>query len=174
MLRDSTGSDNLEAPAMGHAWVTSAGRGKPVDLATIPNDEPAVYDLLCRADTIGTFHAESRPRMATLPIMKPRCFFDLAIEVAIIHPSLPPLPMPSVNRPAITSSLSRHGVISKPPRPWQIDPVSNAVPPRPSSHGLPPDRNTPDPIPPDNPLPSFPPTTPAGFSLSPIRSTVGP
>lgn len=72
--------------AMEDALVISAGRGKPVDLATIPKDDPAVYDLLCRSDTIGTFQVESRAQMATLPIMKPRCFYDLAIEVAIIRP----------------------------------------------------------------------------------------
>ena len=61
-------------------------RGHPVDPATLPKDDPAVYDLLCRADTIGTFQVESRAQMATLPIMKPRSFYDLAIEVAIIRP----------------------------------------------------------------------------------------
>ena len=61
-------------------------RGHPVDLAKIPKDDPAVYDLLCRADTIGTFQVESRAQMATLPIMQPRKFYDLAIEVAIIRP----------------------------------------------------------------------------------------
>ncbi|MEM1082560.1 MAG: PHP domain-containing protein [Verrucomicrobiota bacterium] len=61
-------------------------RGHPVDPAHIPKDDPAVFDLLCRADTIGTFQVESRAQMATLPIMKPRTFYDLAIEVAIIRP----------------------------------------------------------------------------------------
>lgn len=61
-------------------------RGHPVDPALIPKDDPAVFDLLCRADTIGTFQVESRAQMATLPIMKPRTFYDLAIEVAIIRP----------------------------------------------------------------------------------------
>ena len=63
-----------------------AGRGHPVDLAAIPKDDPAVFDLLCRADTVGTFQVESRAQMATLPIMRPRTFYDLAIEVAIIRP----------------------------------------------------------------------------------------
>ncbi len=63
-----------------------AARGRPVDLARIPKDDPAVFDLLCRADTVGTFQVESRAQMATLPIMKPRTFYDLAIEVAIIRP----------------------------------------------------------------------------------------
>ena len=61
-------------------------RGHPIDPATIPKDDPAVFDMLCRADTIGTFQVESRAQMATLPIMRPQTFYDLAIEVAIIRP----------------------------------------------------------------------------------------
>lgn len=63
-----------------------ARRGRPVDLATIPKDDPAVFDMLGRSDTIGTFQVESRAQMATLPIMKPRTFYDVAIQVAIIRP----------------------------------------------------------------------------------------
>ena len=72
--------------AIEDALTICSQRGKPVDLAKIPKDDPAVYDLLCRADTVGTFQVESRAQMATLPIMQPRCFYDLAIEVAIIRP----------------------------------------------------------------------------------------
>ncbi|MDB2674022.1 DNA polymerase III subunit alpha [Akkermansiaceae bacterium] len=61
-------------------------RGHQVNLAKIPKDDPATYDLLCRADTVGTFQVESRAQMATLPIMQPRKFYDLAVEVAIIRP----------------------------------------------------------------------------------------
>lgn len=61
-------------------------RGKIIDLATLPKDDPATYAMLQEADTIGTFQVESRAQMATLPIMKPRVFYDLAIEVAIIRP----------------------------------------------------------------------------------------
>ncbi len=61
-------------------------RGKIIDLATLPKDDPATYAMLCEADTIGTFQVESRAQMATLPIMKPEKFYDLAIEVAIIRP----------------------------------------------------------------------------------------
>jgi len=63
-----------------------AERNHLIDPATIPKDDPAVFDLLCRADTIGTFQVESRAQMATLPIMRPQTFYDLAIEVAIIRP----------------------------------------------------------------------------------------
>lgn len=61
-------------------------RGRPVDLAKIPKDDPATYDLLCRADTVGVFQVESRAQMATLPRMRPREFYDLCVEVAIIRP----------------------------------------------------------------------------------------
>ncbi|HEV3209111.1 MAG TPA: error-prone DNA polymerase [Chthoniobacterales bacterium] len=61
-------------------------RGHPVDLAALPKDDPATYDMLCKADTIGVFQVESRAQMATLPRMKPREFYDLVIEVAIIRP----------------------------------------------------------------------------------------
>ena len=61
-------------------------RGRPVDLAKIPKDDAATYDLLCRADTIGTFQVESRAQMATLPRMMPRTFYDVVVEVAIIRP----------------------------------------------------------------------------------------
>ncbi len=61
-------------------------RGRPVDIASIPKDDAATYDLLCRADTIGTFQVESRAQMATLPRMLPREFYDVVVEVAIIRP----------------------------------------------------------------------------------------
>ncbi|MGH1426134.1 MAG: error-prone DNA polymerase [Pseudooceanicola sp.] len=55
-------------------------------LATLPPEDPRVYDMLCRADTIGVFQVESRAQMNFLPRMRPRCFYDLVIEVAIIRP----------------------------------------------------------------------------------------
>lgn len=61
-------------------------RGRPVDLAQIPKDDSATYDLMCRADTIGVFQVESRAQMATLPRMQPREFYDVVVEVAIIRP----------------------------------------------------------------------------------------
>jgi error-prone DNA polymerase len=61
-------------------------RNCPVDLTKLPKDDPATYDMLCRAETIGVFQVESRAQMATLPRMKPREFYDLVIEVAIIRP----------------------------------------------------------------------------------------
>ncbi len=59
--------------------------GVAVDLATIPQ-EPVIYDSLTDADTIGLFQVESRAQIATLPRMKPRTFYDLAVEVALIRP----------------------------------------------------------------------------------------
>jgi error-prone DNA polymerase len=60
-------------------------RGYEIDLATIPQDH-AVYDMVCRADTIGVFQIESRAQMATLPRLRPRTFYDLVVEVALIRP----------------------------------------------------------------------------------------
>ena len=72
--------------AMQDSIAICESRGKPIDLAKIPQNDPGVYDMLHRADTIGTFQVESRAQMATLPIMKPENFYDIAIEVAIIRP----------------------------------------------------------------------------------------
>ena len=60
--------------------------GVEVDLAHLPPDDPAVYAMLQAADTVGVFQIESRAQMATLPRMKPRTFYDLVVEVAIIRP----------------------------------------------------------------------------------------
>ena len=61
-------------------------RGRPIDLAHIPTDDPPTYKMMQEADTIGVFQIESRAQMATLPRMKPKCFYDVVIEVAIIRP----------------------------------------------------------------------------------------
>ena len=55
-------------------------------LATLPPEDPAVYDMLCKADSLGIFQVESRAQMNFLPRMRPRCFYDLVIQVAIIRP----------------------------------------------------------------------------------------
>ncbi len=57
-----------------------------LDLATIPANDTATYDMICRAETMGVFQIESRAQMATLPRLRPRCFYDLVIEVALIRP----------------------------------------------------------------------------------------
>jgi error-prone DNA polymerase len=66
----------LAAHHTGEAW----------DLATMPKEEPAVYDMLCRADSVGVFQVESRAQIGTLPRLRPREFYDLAIEIALIRP----------------------------------------------------------------------------------------
>lgn len=58
----------------------------PLSLASIPPEDPHVYDMICKADTIGVFQIESRAQMSMLPRLKPRCFYDLVIEVAIVRP----------------------------------------------------------------------------------------
>ncbi|HEX2804063.1 MAG TPA: PHP domain-containing protein, partial [Sphingomicrobium sp.] len=60
--------------------------GEDWELATVPAEEPAVYDMLCRGDSLGVFQVESRAQMNMLPRLKPRCFYDLVIEVAIVRP----------------------------------------------------------------------------------------
>ena len=60
--------------------------GRPLTLASIPAEDPEVYDMLCRADAVGVFQVESRAQMNFLPRMRPRCFYDLVIEVAIVRP----------------------------------------------------------------------------------------
>ncbi|HEY3438063.1 MAG TPA: error-prone DNA polymerase [Actinotalea sp.] len=60
--------------------------GIELGLHSLPQEDPAVYDLLCAADTVGVFQVESRAQMATLPRLQPRCFYDIVIEVALIRP----------------------------------------------------------------------------------------
>jgi error-prone DNA polymerase len=61
-------------------------KGKPLDLATIPAEDPATYAMIRRADTVGVFQIESRAQMAMLPRMAPKTFYDLVIEVAVVRP----------------------------------------------------------------------------------------
>ncbi|RMH87205.1 MAG: error-prone DNA polymerase [Actinomyces sp.] len=65
--------------------LVAAHEGIELDLATLPQQD-AVYEMLCRADTVGVFQVESRAQMATLPRLRPRCFYDLVVEVALIRP----------------------------------------------------------------------------------------
>ncbi|MCX6398154.1 MAG: error-prone DNA polymerase [Propionibacteriales bacterium] len=60
--------------------------GEQWTLQSIPKEEPGVYDMLDRADSIGVFQVESRAQIGTLPRLRPRCFYDLAIEIALIRP----------------------------------------------------------------------------------------
>jgi error-prone DNA polymerase len=73
-----------DARASGHD--TEATPPATIDLAHLPPDDPVVYQMLQEADTVGLFQVESRAQMATLPRLKPTCFYDLVVEVAIIRP----------------------------------------------------------------------------------------
>ena len=66
--------------------LAKAHYGLDLTLANIPEDEPEVYDMICRADTLGVFQIESRAQMSMLPRLRPRTFYDLVIEVAIVRP----------------------------------------------------------------------------------------
>ena len=64
----------------------AARHGRRLTLAGVPQEEPEVYDMLCRADSVGVFQVESRAQMTMLPRLRPRTFYDLVIEVAIVRP----------------------------------------------------------------------------------------
>ena len=66
--------------------LVNALRGTRHALGSLPAEDPAVYEMISRADTVGVFQIESRAQMAMLPRLKPRCYYDLVIEVAIVRP----------------------------------------------------------------------------------------
>ena len=73
--------------ALNHMMVLAAEElGEHWTLQTLPKEEPGVYDMLCRADSVGVFQVESRAQIGTLPRLRPRRFYDLAIEIALIRP----------------------------------------------------------------------------------------
>ena len=61
-------------------------RGTPLRMQDIPAEDAATYDMVCQADTVGVFQIESRAQMSMLPRLKPRCFYDLVVQVAIVRP----------------------------------------------------------------------------------------
>jgi error-prone DNA polymerase len=61
-------------------------RGQMVQMQDIPAEDPATYDMVCQADTVGVFQIESRAQQSMLPRLQPRCFYDLVVEVAIVRP----------------------------------------------------------------------------------------
>ena len=75
----------LTAIRRAFALVEQAG-GPTLSLATVPAEDPAVYEMIARADTVGVFQIESRAQRSMLPRLKPACFYDLVIEVAIVRP----------------------------------------------------------------------------------------
>lgn len=82
---DLLGLGMLTALRLAFEEIARHGQGV-VDLYSIPQDDPLVYDLLCAADTVGVFQVESRAQMATLPRLQPRTFYDIVVEVALIRP----------------------------------------------------------------------------------------
>ena len=66
--------------------IVRGAEGVEIDLAHLPPDDPAVYAALCRADTIGLFQVESRAQMSCLPRLRPKTFYDIVVQVAIIRP----------------------------------------------------------------------------------------
>ena len=85
----------------------SAQTGRPWGLHTLPEEDPAVYRLLTAADTVGVFQVESRAQMATLPRLRPKTFYDIVVEVALIRPG--PIQGDAVN-PYIRRRLKREEV----------------------------------------------------------------
>ncbi len=86
---DLLGLGMLTALRRIYTWLAEDGitwNGKPLQLHNMPDKDPRVYDLLCAADTVGVFQVESRAQMNTLPRLKPREFYDIVIEVALIRP----------------------------------------------------------------------------------------
>ncbi len=64
----------------------SEHRGLELSLADVPPDDPETFEMACRADTVGVFQIESRAQMAMLPRLRPRCFYDMVIEVSLVRP----------------------------------------------------------------------------------------
>ncbi len=87
---DLLGLGMLTALRKAFNWLGELGvrgeNGESLDLYNLPSEDPRVYDLLCAAETVGVFQVESRAQMNTLPRLRPREFYDLVIEVALIRP----------------------------------------------------------------------------------------
>ena len=94
-----------------------AHEGVEVDLAQLPAGDPGVYALLQKADTVGVFQVESRAQMATLPRMRPTCFYDIVVEVAIIRPG--PIVGQMVN-PYLERRAGREKVTVPHPALWPV------------------------------------------------------
>jgi error-prone DNA polymerase len=91
---DSTGLIKVDILALGmltaiHRALDLAGEksgGPPMRMQDVPAEDPATYEMICKADTVGVFQIESRAQMSMLPRIQPRCFYDLVIQVAIVRP----------------------------------------------------------------------------------------
>jgi len=94
-----------------------AHEGVQIDLAKLPEGDPAVYEMLQKADTVGVFQVESRAQMATLPRMRPSRFYDIVVEVAIIRPG--PIVGQMVN-PYLERRAGRQEVTVPHPSLWPV------------------------------------------------------
>ncbi|MFL5249325.1 MAG: DNA polymerase III subunit alpha [Myxococcales bacterium] len=94
-----------------------AHEGVAIDLAQLPEGDPAVYEMLQKADTVGVFQVESRAQMATLPRMRPSRFYDIVVEVAIIRPG--PIVGQMVN-PYLERRAGRQEVTVPHPSLWPV------------------------------------------------------
>jgi error-prone DNA polymerase len=83
---DVLGLGMLTAISRCFAMLNTRPNVRRLELHTIPPEDPVVYDMICKADTIGVFQVESRAQMSMLPRLRPRHFYDLVIEVAIVRP----------------------------------------------------------------------------------------
>src|SRR5690606_40972845 len=73
--------------ALDHALrIIAEHHGQHFELRTLPQEDEAVYDMLCEGDSVGVFQVESRAQISTLPRLRPREFYDLVVEVALIRP----------------------------------------------------------------------------------------
>jgi error-prone DNA polymerase len=91
--------------------------GRTFDLVSVPKERPEVYDMLCRADSVGVFQVESRAQMSMLPRLQPRTFYDLVVEVAIVRPG-------PIQGNMVHPYLTRRGeqrAAQKAGRPFQIE-----------------------------------------------------
>ncbi|WP_304999935.1 error-prone DNA polymerase [Georgenia sp. SYP-B2076] len=107
---DAINAQRQAAAGAGGAGGDAGAAGAPageLGLHSLPQEDPAVYELLCAADTVGVFQVESRAQMATLPRLRPQCFYDIVVEVALIRPG--PIQGDSVN-PYINRRLGREKV----------------------------------------------------------------
>ena len=86
VVSDPAAPDPAAPGLPGSALVAAGQPRRPFSMQDVPAEDPAVYDMLCRGDSVGTFQVESRAQMSMLPRLQPRCFYDLVIEVAIVRP----------------------------------------------------------------------------------------
>ncbi len=96
-----------------HGLWTKAYSDTRNDLYEIPQDDKEVYDMICRADTIGVFQIESRAQMSMLPRLQPMNFYDLVVEIAIVRPG--PIQGQMVHPYLRRRKISKRSTIPNPP-----------------------------------------------------------